>query len=66
MSTITEADELATEHATTLAALHGAFGEDAHAMVARIDHRYRTTLASFRRCVDDEVASYMRTRYGAS
>lgn len=59
-----DAVEMAADHEQTLAALVVAFGDDGHEMAARATHRYRTTFASWRDCVDHEVRTYMSTRYG--
>lgn len=61
--TTTEITEMAADHAATVDALHAVFGDEAHTLVAKVEHRYRTTLASWRDCVDRVVAEHLRTRY---
>lgn len=63
MTVTNEATELHAERAATLDALVAVFGPEADALVAKVEHRYRTTLAPWRSCVDAVVASHLRTRY---
>lgn len=62
---VTETTEAAAEHATTAAALYAVFGPEADELLARIEHAYATSLASWRGCVDREVGRFIRTRIGA-
>jgi len=60
--TTSEITELHEDHAAIVDALHAVFGPDADELVAKVEHRYNTTLGSWRDCVDRVVAEHVRTR----
>lgn len=60
----TETLELTRDQTATIDALLCVFGDDAHEMLARIEAAYNRTLMPWRDCVDAEVRTYMRSRYG--